>query len=173
MVIMRACLLLLAGVTASAWAMRGVYVGIRGGQCTIKNDGQQTGLGMDLGLRMTKAFDLVAQGQASFGSDVLNHWMAGVSGEMRVFRGMADLEFSMGIGAGLYSLTANSNTDLKPGINLGVSLDFVIDRAVHLGSMARYHAFTGGGAYGDNMVVWMVRVGYYFPTTPETSLSLY
>ena len=172
MVYMRYIVLCLLTVSLPVWALKGIYLGVRGGPCNPKDVVEGSGLGLDIGARVNKSYDLVGQFQTSIHNNNFSHWYTGMSGEMRIFRGMGDLELSLGLGAGLYSLSETGDSGLKPGVNLGVILDFVLDGVVHVGTMARYHAFSPGSSYGSSMSVWMIRVGYYFSLAPETTLSI-
>ncbi len=159
-------------ISLPALAVRGTYLGLRAGPVTLNNTQvlSSSGMGLDVGFRMTKAYDIVAQLQVSQ-SGAFSHWIPSVSGEMRIFRGMAELELSLGLGLGMYALSGIGDSELRPGINGGVTLDYVINRALHIGTTARYHTF-GSDRYGSSMTIWMVRLGYYFSFVEDTSLPL-
>lgn len=157
-------------LSSLAWPVRGTYVGARVGNIALSGvaSGASTALGVDVGMRMTKAYDLVAHFQASQ-SGSYSHWTPGVSGEMRIFRGMADLELSLGAGVGFYAFSGIGDSEFRPGLNAGVTLDYVINRALHIGTMGRFHAI-GSDRYGKTATVWMVRLGYYFSFVDDTSM---
>lgn len=165
--------LVLCTASIEAQALRGVYVGLRGGPVTQNqtNALSNSGIGADVGLRLTKEYDLVTFMQSSSSGD-FSQFSLGANGEMRIFRRMAELELSLGAGAAMYALSGATGSQIVPGVNLGMTVDFVVNRCVHLGTMARYHLYSSAN-YGSGFTVWMVRLGYYFSLAEETSMTIF
>ena len=153
------------------FALRGYYVGLHGGMVTPNNAATDQGLGYgaDVGLRLTKSFDVTTTFNASNQPSGLLMWNAGSGVELRMFRGMADMELTLGAGAAAYSLALNGINEMKFGVNGGITLDFVMSRSFHLGTQIRFHAFSGGGnANITGFQTFMVRLGYFWSTSDST-----
>ena len=171
---MKILLILCLMVSGSSFAaLRGVYAGIRGGSVAPSSgtDGG-TGLGVDVGLRVNKSYDWTMTMQSSNGHPSgFTSSMLGTGIDMRMFRGMAEMELSLGIGIGAYSLNIYNQSSLQPGINGGLTLDFVFSRSFHLGMALKLHGYPNNPNYGNGFQTLMARFGYFFGFT-DNSLTL-
>ncbi|MBI3294615.1 MAG: hypothetical protein HYZ71_07770 [Deltaproteobacteria bacterium] len=160
-------------MSAQSFALRGIYAGLHGGAITpsAADTNQGSGYGADFGLRLTKSYDFTVNFNKSDHPDGLVLWNGCAGIEMRMFRGMADMELTLGVGAGAYSVAINNETEMKFGVNGGMTLDFLVSRAVHIGIQGRLHAFPNGIAGRGGFSSIMVRLGYLW-SMGDSSLTL-
>lgn len=150
----------------SAYAIDGWYLGGELGYVDLKGRGSvysdALGVSAVVGVRANSILDVVARvGYSSHsGAGGLTLIHPTMSGDFHLFQ-MNDLDFTVGLGPGIYLFTRGATTETNFGLNIGIGGDVVLDESIHLGIGLRWHEIFGG-TIGDNFWSIGMRVGVFF-----------